>query len=209
MRPKNADSSDTWDRILAAARSVLGEAEESEISLRDVARTAGVSLGTVHYYFASKEALLEACLDQYYERLGALALEVAKDLSEATRENGREVIERGLRRIYRFAVSERHQLRLRARTNGMRGRLHPDRHVHVRGPYLDTFSGLLAPLVGRPTNEVRLTFQSMTYVVMQYVLLWDEEVTQFAGVGGDAGRDVIEDHIAQLCLRALTLNGGV
>ena len=39
-----------------------------------MAAGAGVSVGTVQYYFSSKEALLEGCLDGYHDRLREAAM---------------------------------------------------------------------------------------------------------------------------------------
>ena len=205
MRPKNADSEDTWFRIVAAAREELVDDEQGgiDVSVRSVATNAGVSLGTIHYYFPTKESLLEACLDAYYEALGKVAAEVATTIQGATRETAKEAIGQGVRSIYRFALSERARLRLRATNNAHRGRLHPDRHLHVRGPYLDTFTALLAPLVDADTEEIRLTFQTLTFSVMQYVLLSDEEIVQIAGKSGDEGRRVLEDHVVRVGTRML------
>jgi len=205
VRPKNADSEDTWFRIVAAARHELVDDEQGgvDVSVRSVAQNAGVSLGTIHYYFPTKESLLEACLDAYYEALGKVAGEVMETLASATRETGRAAIEQGLRSIYRFALSERARLRLRASNNARRGRLHPDRHLHVRGPYLDGFTPMLTRLVDVDASEVRLTFQTITFVVMQYVLLADEEVEQIAGIPGEQGRRLLEDHIVRVGLGAL------
>jgi AcrR family transcriptional regulator len=205
MRPKNADSEDTWFRIVAAAREELVDDEQGgiDVSVRSVATNAGVSLGTIHYYFPTKGSLLEACLDAYYEALGKVAAEVATRIQSATRETAKEAIGEGVRSIYRFELSERARLRLRATNNAHRGRLHPDRHLHVRGPYLDTFTALLAPLVDADAEEIRLTFQTLTFSVMQYVLLSDEEIVQIAGKSGDEGRRVLEDHVVRVGTRML------
>jgi hypothetical protein len=146
---------------------------------------------------------LEACLDAYYEALGKVAAEVATRIQSATRETAKEAIGEGVRSIYRFELSERARLRLRATNNAHRGRLHPDRHLHVRGPYLDTFTALLAPLVDADAEEIRLTFQTLTFSVMQYVLLSDEEIVQIAGKSGDEGRRVLEDHVVRVGTRML------
>lgn len=205
MRPKNSDSAVTWDLIVMAARRQLVDNEHGglDLSIRSVSTSADVSLGTIHYYFPTKEALLEACLDAYYEDLETLARELMQSLLTATRENAKETLDGCLRRIYRFAVSERPRLRLRARTNASRGMLHPDRHARVRGPYLDAFTPILARIVDLDPLAIRLTFQTITFAVMQYVLLCDEELEQIAGVGGDEGRRVIEDHVVHTTLRVL------
>lgn len=205
VRPKNADSEETWNRIIDAARQeLISDAGGGiDVSVRQVALTAGVSLGTIHYYFPTKEALLEACLDAYYVALRELAGELAERVGRATRETARDELDDCLRRTYRFALSERPRLKLRAATNTQRGHLHPFRDEHVRGPYLDWFTPILARLVDVGAGEVRMAFQTMSFVVMHYVLLCDAELEQIVGVGGDAGRQRVEDHVVRVGLRLL------
>jgi AcrR family transcriptional regulator len=50
------------DRIVRAAITLLEHGEYDEIQMRDVARDAGVALGTVYRYFTSKEHLYAAAL---------------------------------------------------------------------------------------------------------------------------------------------------
>lgn len=204
-RPRDASSAETWHRIVSAAREELacdGEASgANDLSLRQVARRSGVSLGTIHYYFETREALLEACLDVYYESLRDLATDLATQLGAATRENGREVIANGLRRMYRFGHAERAHLKLRALTNSRRGHLHPQRDAHERGPYLEAFSQIIVRLVDVDASAVRMTFQTMSFVIMQYVLLTDAEIEQIVGAGGEAGRQAIEDHVVTVGCR--------
>ena len=205
VRPKNADSEETWNRIISAAREELINDENGgiDVSVRQVALTSGVSLGTIHYYFPTKESLLEACLDAYYVALRDLAGDLAERVSQGTRENARGLIDDCLRRIYRFALSERPRLKLRAATNTQRGHLHPLRELHERGPYLEWFTPILARLVDIDAGEVRMVFQTMTFVVMHYVLLCDAELEQIVGIGGDVGRQRAEDHIVRVALRQL------
>jgi AcrR family transcriptional regulator len=202
VRPKDADSEETWNRIIAAARQELVDDEGNiDVSLRQVALTSGTSLGTIHYYFPTKESLLEACLEAYYVALAELAGDLAERTGRCTRETAREVIDDCLRRIYRFALSERPRLRLRAATNTQRGRLHPLRDEHVRGPYLDWFTPIIERLVDVSAGEVRMAIQTMSFVVMHYVLLCDAELEQIVGVRGDAGRRIVEDHVVRAGMR--------
>jgi len=205
VRPKDADSEETWNRIIAAAKQELVDDEGGgiDVSLRQVALTAGTSLGTIHYYFPTKESLLEACLEAYYVALGELAVDLAERTGRGTRETGRDVLEECTRRIYRFALSERPRLKLRAATNTQRGRLHPFRDEHVRGPYLDWFTPIIERLADVDAGEVRMAIQTMSFVVMHYVLLCDAELEQIVGVGGDAGRRLVEDHVVRVGLRLI------
>lgn len=72
-----ADAKKNYDHLLAVARQVVAE-HGAAASLRDVARRAGVGLGTLYRHFPTREALLEALLrtdfDELTQRAQALAL---------------------------------------------------------------------------------------------------------------------------------------
>jgi AcrR family transcriptional regulator len=71
-----ADARRNYEQILVAAREVFSK-EGTESSLREVARRAGVGIGTLYRHFPTRAALLEALLrngvDQLRERADALA----------------------------------------------------------------------------------------------------------------------------------------
>ncbi|WP_170319351.1 TetR/AcrR family transcriptional regulator [Polyangium spumosum] len=200
VRPKDACSEETWNRIVSAARHELVETDDGEVdvSVRQVATRAGVSLGTIHYYFPTKENLLEACLDVYYTRLGALAFELAPLLMQT---DTRAVIEQVTRRFYCFAVAERRSLKLRAKLNAQLGYLEPQRARQVRGPMLDAFASQIGSMGGLDVAEARLTIQTMTGLIMHLALLADADLEQIAGAGGEPGRQIVEDHVARVALR--------
>jgi AcrR family transcriptional regulator len=56
------------EQILQATCEVIGELGMHEMRLADVARRAGVSSGTVHYYFDTKRAVLVAAFEYNYGR---------------------------------------------------------------------------------------------------------------------------------------------
>jgi len=56
-----ADARKNYDHLLVVARDVVAE-QGADASLRDVARRAGVGLGTLYRHFPTREALLEALL---------------------------------------------------------------------------------------------------------------------------------------------------
>lgn len=71
---------DTKDKILAAATSLMTERGYSNVSVKDIALTAGVSEMTVFRHFETKMGILQAVLDRhsyipYFEQL------FARDLS--------------------------------------------------------------------------------------------------------------------------------
>jgi AcrR family transcriptional regulator len=58
-RPKRADARRNYDKVLAAAREAFAEGGEST-ALEEIARRAGVGIGTLYRHFPSRQALLEA-----------------------------------------------------------------------------------------------------------------------------------------------------
>ena len=57
--PKRADARRNHERVLAAAREVFAECGEAT-ALEEIARRAGVGIGTLYRHFPSRQALLEA-----------------------------------------------------------------------------------------------------------------------------------------------------
>ena len=72
------DAQRNYDRLLVIARDVVAE-HGADASLRDVARKAGVGLGTLYRHFPTREALIEALLRADVDKLTAQATEL--DLS--------------------------------------------------------------------------------------------------------------------------------
>jgi AcrR family transcriptional regulator len=85
-RAQRADARANRDRILDVAEEVFGAGGESA-STEEVARLAGVGIGTVFRHFPTKAALLEAVLIRQFDRLRAQAEELlgAADPGEAFR----------------------------------------------------------------------------------------------------------------------------
>ncbi|WP_416486052.1 TetR/AcrR family transcriptional regulator [Streptomyces sp. CL12] len=79
--PLRKDAARNWDRIVAIARELVDEG--TALQLNDVARRAGLGVGTVYRHFATPEALLETvaapCLEGLAEH-GRRALAEADPL---------------------------------------------------------------------------------------------------------------------------------
>ena len=58
-RPKRADARRNYEKVLAAARESFAEGGEST-ALEEIARRAGVGIGTLYRHFPNRQALLEA-----------------------------------------------------------------------------------------------------------------------------------------------------
>jgi AcrR family transcriptional regulator len=57
-RPKRADARRNYEKVLAAAREAFAEGGEST-ALEEIARRAGVGIGTLYRHFPNRQALLE------------------------------------------------------------------------------------------------------------------------------------------------------
>jgi AcrR family transcriptional regulator len=77
-RPKRADARRNYDQLVAAARDAFTEADRSA-SLEDIARRAGVGIGTLYRHFPKRADLIEAV---YVEEVEALA-RAAEDVTDA------------------------------------------------------------------------------------------------------------------------------
>jgi AcrR family transcriptional regulator len=77
-RPKRADARRNYDQLIAAGREALTERDRSA-SLEDIARRAGVGIGTLYRHFPTRGDLIEAV---YVEEVEALCRS-AEDLGDA------------------------------------------------------------------------------------------------------------------------------
>jgi AcrR family transcriptional regulator len=76
-RPKRADAKRNYDKLLASARAAFTEAD-TEASLEEIARRAGVGIGTLYRHFPTRQNLIEAV---YVDEVEALSTS-ARDLAE-------------------------------------------------------------------------------------------------------------------------------
>jgi AcrR family transcriptional regulator len=98
-------SGETREGILAAAYSVLSQRGIEQTTIKEVARLAGVAPGLVHYYFASKDLLLQEVLQVAGQRYTTL---IEQMLTLAPRKLAREMLQEPQTRVaeepewYRF-----------------------------------------------------------------------------------------------------------
>lgn len=202
MRPRDADSEQTHGRIMEAARALLHERGPDAVSLRGVARRAKMSVGTVSYYFSSREELVETCLDDHYQRLIAIASRHLDDL--AAGKALEQVIRDAARELYFFAFADRALIRLQLVTNAERGGLRPERLQGIHGKLLRTISVRAGPLLAAPRPW--LTIQTLVYAVARFATASSDERRLFTSAGSDdEANEIIADHIAELAVRMLNV----
>jgi len=69
-----ADARRNYERLLAAAGAAFAERGADDVSLEEIARRAGVGIGTLYRHFPTRQALLEAV---YQDQVDALEVLVA------------------------------------------------------------------------------------------------------------------------------------
>ena len=127
-RPLRADAERNRQRILRAAAEVF-TTRGLQTSLDEVARHAGVGVGTVYRRFPDKDALVEALFEERIQQIVTLADEAWNETDSWTalasfleKAGGILAADRGLRELLMFATHGRD------RVEGTRARMQPAVH---------------------------------------------------------------------------------
>jgi AcrR family transcriptional regulator len=80
-RPLRADAQRNRDAIIAAARRIVAE-QGVEAQIQDVAREAGVGIGTVYRHFPTKDALMAELIGQCARENAVIGREVLADTDD-------------------------------------------------------------------------------------------------------------------------------
>jgi AcrR family transcriptional regulator len=209
-RPVNADAQATQARILAAAYELFATQGLAGASIRDIARDAGVSLAMVHHYFGSKQGLYQASIDAMMGDLGKLRDGLMAELAAGDLQP-RALVARAVASGYEYARSHRSGVRLLYRSLVDTDEV--DQHVRQKSvlPFLDSVATALSGLLGRTPAELRLSLQSVVFLVARYSLATDKEAVDLAGdtsavearEGTSAGEVAIENHLIDATIRLL------
>jgi AcrR family transcriptional regulator len=99
-RPMRADAQRNYQRLLDAAFSVFTEHAADDASLEEIARRAGVGIGTLYRHFPTRQALLEAVYRDQVEALRATAAELRDSAAPG------EALEAWLRALMAFSSTK-------------------------------------------------------------------------------------------------------
>ena len=75
-RPQRADARRNCEHLLAQAAEAFAERGADDVSLEEIARRAGVGIGTLYRHFPTRQALLEAVYRDQVEALARRASEL-------------------------------------------------------------------------------------------------------------------------------------
>jgi AcrR family transcriptional regulator len=183
------DGTHPVDRILEAVRSMRAGARGSNLSYRAIAKRAGLSSGTVSYYFSSKATLLEAALDRYH--LGITEI-LRPWMRSRAPDPGRMA-----RQLARYLFRHEDDVRLRLAAWVESWGLPEERLADVdrwltlveRAPWMNQWS---------PT-EKRVIVQSMVWAAQRFAALSEHERAVILGVDDpDEARAVVIETMGKL-----------
>jgi AcrR family transcriptional regulator len=100
-RGLRADAQRNYDRLLAAAWAAFADRGSDEVSLEEIARRAGVGIGTLYRHFPNRQSLLEAV---YRDQVVALGDRAAKLLAA---ESPADALAAWLRELVIFSSTKR------------------------------------------------------------------------------------------------------
>ena len=201
-RPVHADAAKTRARILHAAGAAFAERGVGSTSIRSIASDASVSLAMIHHYFGSKAGLYEACIAQMYSQLGELQARLSAELAPGG--DLAALLESAVRVGFRFGREHQVAGRLLFREIASLGQLDEVRQRERQGPFLDQATATLAPLLGRPADQLRLPLQSAVMLVARYAISSDAELALFTNNAADPVATT-EDHLVQAIHRLLVV----
>ena len=169
-----------------------------QVSIRQIAKEAEVSLGMVNHYFGSKDELYEACIEAMYAELLLLRETlVAEALAGGSVS---ELIDRAVRAGFRFARAHQPAVRLVMRAVVDKGMLDEARQDSFQRPFLDQASQALGTLLDKDPRPLRLVIQSLNFIVVRYALGRIEELALIAGVPASRPKEAlarVETHLVE------------
>lgn len=96
--PVQSRSRERVDMILKTARDLIGKRGIDAVSMREIAQSARIQIGSLYQYFPGKNSLLLAIMREYYDRIN----EGTKTLLESVR-NAEEFESLGEKALIQFA----------------------------------------------------------------------------------------------------------
>ena len=101
LRPMRADAQRNYARLLDAASAAFVERGADDVSLEEIARRAGVGIGTLYRHFPTRQALLEAVYRDQVETLSARAEELLRA------ESPEDALAEWMRALVKFSSTKR------------------------------------------------------------------------------------------------------
>lgn len=201
-RPINANAEETKQRILDAASKLFAEGGFEGTSVRQIASSAGVSLGMIRHYYGSKEGLYRACIDSAYAIYESLAMGIQRRLADGGAPL--DVLCASVRDGFRFAHARRDACRLVLWSLMEQGAFRSSNYERLMVPFILDTARLMAPLMSREVGEMALALRTLIFLVTRYATADLDEVAMLlragksSARGDDATVTAIETHLVEL-----------
>ncbi|MEE2962218.1 MAG: TetR/AcrR family transcriptional regulator [Myxococcota bacterium] len=195
-RPVGADAQLTRRRVLNCAAMLFAAQGNGQTSMRQIAGEAGVSLGTVHHYFGSKDALYDSCIEAMYQELGELREHLLGDFSPDG--NLEEMLETVVRETFRFTRKKVLAVRLLMREVVDSGAVDCAKRDRFVAPFLVDAARMLEVFFGFEPLKARLLFQSIVNTLVRYAMSSEQELASMSGFSEKKALQAVEDHLVEL-----------
>ena len=189
------------DEILAAAKRVFAESGFHSTTMADVAKAAGLSYGTVYWYFDSKEALFHALMDAEEQALRAHIGQSVIDnaLKPGDPELAVNAIRQAIRATLEFFEDDRQSARLLFRDSLSLG----DKfEQHLFGIY-ERFIGDIEIAILAAQNSGRIVQGPPRMVAFSVAALIGQVALRRLVTDDGLASDVVADFIVNLLLNGL------
>jgi AcrR family transcriptional regulator len=117
QRPMRADARRNYERLLSAAAAAFAERGADDVSLEEIARRAGVGIGTLYRHFPTRQSLLEQVYRDQVETLAARSEQLMGTPSPAA------ALVEWLRALTAFGITKRSMNRALLETLGKESEL--------------------------------------------------------------------------------------
>ena len=198
-RPKQSDSATIHERIKTAAATLIETVGPSAVTMRQIAKAAGVSLGTVHYYFPDKDALLDAVFESILVELYPVRDALIRSLGSAgsTTELLQQAVRLGLQTALRIRTAMR-LMQMMALDQGFI----PRRRRFEEDVLLAGIAARAQDTLMTTPIQARLLFKSIIFCIGRYATMSVDELRRITGLPADTDERVVyaavEDHLVQL-----------
>ena len=160
-----ARSRATRDKLVAALDRLLREKDFESITIADLAREAGLAVGTVYRRFENKDAFIPVIFELYRDRLDAYTTGPGR-LDIDPEDGLRTSLHAIIRAAWGFLKREGHLLR----AAHLYARLRPDLVGADWQAYLDAALGSARQIVGLFAGEVRIADKDEAAQMLAYLL---------------------------------------
>jgi AcrR family transcriptional regulator len=195
-----AEATDSREKIIQAAIEVLRERGPAQLSGREVARRAGVSVSLINHHFDGVEGMMQAALQLFFGELAEVEAEWRPRLKTEERPIAAilaDAGEVGLKLCRKWQALLRYNLKMIAEGGGISAPMLPG----VQEALIAGWTKPIAERTGLDIRRVRLRFHSGVAHVARLATASPKDVRELIGephASDDAVDTVLLEHVRDL-----------